>query len=103
MIEKWEETDESMEKWLDAVRYGIEKHIDKCFESELEVVYGFHGEAVIISFAEGCYDVSDARDDNIEFIKKFISEELPYLKIKEIKSRVDPDDVGFKVILEMKA
>lgn len=115
MIEKWNETDESMEKWIDEVHNGLETKkydynemlkvyglaLERCSESELEVEYGFKGKINII-FSEGCYDISDMRDENINFIKKFVIEELPYLKIKEIKSMNDPDDVGFEVVLEVK-
>ena len=102
MIEKWLETDESMEEWLDEVHSRVESKLYKCFESEIEVTYGFKNEGdVIIKFEEACYDVSDERDDNIKSIKQFVSEELPYLRIKEIKNTYDPDDVGFEVILEV--
>ena len=116
MIEKWNETDESMEKWIDEVHNGLETKkydynemlkvyglaLERCSESELEVEYGFKGK-INITFSEGCYDISDVRDENIQFIKRFATEELPYLELKETKSMVDPDDVGFKMIFEVKA
>ena len=44
---------------------------------------------ILITLEEGTHDTTDSRDQNIEFIKKFIAQEMPYLEFNKIEKHYD--------------
>ena len=118
MIEKWK--DEDFEKNnANAWCYDIEcllkddEEVDSVilgsleydsFDDELEVVVLEEKEqySVVISLTEETHKATDNRDENISYIKAFVSQEMPYLKLVERKDHDYDGDYGFELIFTLK-
>jgi hypothetical protein len=111
MIEKWKDEEDfnSILNWCDKVRLAIEKyHTNKgfidylswnTFEDDFNVMV--ENSELKITLSEETYDTSDMRDSNIEVIKQFVEEELPYYEF--YKQTDSPDsEHGFRLIFKLK-
>ena len=111
MIEKWKDEEDwnSLYDWCLKVRLAIEKYhthkgfIDylswNTFEDDFNVMV--ENSELKITLSEETYDTSDMRDSNIEVIKQFVEEELPYYEF--YKQTDSPDsEHGFRLIFKLK-
>ena len=115
MIEKWENEEDwdKLEDWCDRVENAIrEYHTDKLFygfydaylsinEFEDEFNVMVEDSKLKITLSENTYDTSDGRDTNIQLIKLFVKEELPYYTFEEKIEFPDPKH-GFRLIFTLK-
>lgn len=116
MIEKWkdEEDFDSLLDWCDKVKLAIDKyHTDKLiaghlsmddFEDSLYV--RVENSNLIITLNEELYETTDMRDSNIQVLKFFVEEELPYY-VFDTETDLEYgehgyEEHGFKLIFKLK-
>ena len=111
MIEKWEDEEDfdGILDWSVQVRLAIEKYhthkgfIDylswNVFEDNLSVIV--ENSELKITLSEETYDTTDARDSNIEIIKHFVDNELPYYRFDRQEDSPDSEH-GFRLIFKLK-
>ena len=111
MIEKWqdEEDFDSLLDWCDKAKLAIEKyhtnegfmnHLSwNVFEDNLNVMV--ENSELEITLSEETYDTTDARDSNIEVIKHFVDNELPYYRFDRQEDSPDSEH-GFRLIFKLK-
>ena len=111
MIEKWkdEEDFDSLLDWCDKVQLAITKyhtnegfmdHLSwNVFEDNLNVMV--ENSELKITLSEETYDTTDARDSNIEVIKHFVDNELPYYRFDRQEDSPDSEH-GFRLVFKLK-
>ena len=104
MIEKFKDVEDRLTEdeffgWADGVIYNMRKtEVDEdklvpfgltfdVFEDNLYINPIDNG--IVITLEEGTHDTTDSRDQNIEFIKKFVAQEMPYLEFNKIEEHYD--------------
>lgn len=118
MIEKWENENFEETKaraWCHEIRHFLknDEEVDSVilgsleydsFDDELEVEVLKEKEqySVVISLTEETHKATDNRDENINYIKAFVSREMPYLKFVEQKTHDYKGDYGFELIFTLK-
>lgn len=111
MIEKWkdEEDFDNLENWCTKVELALEEyHTDRQitgylskddFEDVLQVMV--ENSDLKITLYEELYDTTDMRENNIQVIKYFVEEELPYYVFAKETTPLDSDH-AFTLIFKLK-